>query len=130
MTNINKNNREEENTHKFTNKEVEVLINQVINKCNSKSSSAYEVINYKLDSIEAQTTRTNGRLTDVEKKVQNIEIDKASRLASCPQSEIIKQIHETTISTNEMRRIIIRGITLAGVFFAILFALLRIILEQ
>ncbi len=118
-----------ENKHNLTDEELKKIINRVIETYQESNSNRYEIINYKLDSIETQTTKSNGRLVEVEKKVNDLEIDNAKRILTCPQEEKIKQLMETSMSTSVMRKIVIRGITIAGIFFAILFGLLRLLIE-
>jgi hypothetical protein len=115
--------------HVFTNEELKDLMKNVIENYHQTNSNRYEIINYKLDSIESQTTKTNGRLTDVEKKVADLELDAAKRILTCPQEAKIKELIETSTSTSAMRKLVIRGITIAGVFFAILFSLLKLLVE-
>lgn len=119
----------ENNNYEFNKNELLNLVDDVIKKYDSKSSNYNEVINYKLDSIENQTTRTNGRLTELERKVQEIEKDGAHRIATCPQADIIARLHENSITVNTMKKLVIRGITIAGIFFTILFGLLRLIMN-
>lgn len=120
----------ENNNYEFNKNELLNLVDDIIKKYDSKSSNYNEVINYKLDSIENQTTRTNGRLTELERKVQEIEKDGAHRIATCPQADIISKLVENSITVNTMKKLVIRGITIAGIFFTILFALLRLIMNE
>ncbi len=114
----------------FTKEELMKFVDGVIDRYESKSSKEYEIINYKLDSIEAQTTRTNGRLTDLENRVKDIEIEKGGRISTCPYSETIKKLSEDSITVNAIKRMLIQGIVIAGLFFTILFGILRLIMNE
>lgn len=105
---------------------------------NETFDNRLEIINYKLDAIESQTTRTNGRVTDLESKVNELERDGIRRLVTCPQQETFDafeyEISEIKDNTNEIngrliessaiKNLMLKSITIAGVFFTILFGLI------
>ena len=86
-----------------------------------------EIVNHKLDNIEYQTTKTNSRVNMLEDKVHNIEVNSAARLESCPYGKRIDEIAVAVITQKQLRNLLIKGITIAGVFFTILFSLVGII---
>ena len=88
-----------------------------------------ETVNIKLDFIKEQTTRTNGRVTEVERKVHDMEVGDAARYTSCPQLNRIQAIESAVISHQEMKKLVIKGISIAGIFFTILFGLVTLILR-
>lgn len=48
----------------------------------------------RLEKVEIQTTKTNGRVSDLEKKTNNIELKEATHILSCPNIEKINKINE------------------------------------
>lgn len=110
-------------------KELKQLITDILDNYENNTESQYGTINYKLDSIEKQTTKTNSRVTALEAKVTDIELNDAGRYESCPYNKKIEKLTETVISTAEMKRVLIRAVTIAGVFFTILFTLLLLLIE-
>lgn len=146
-------NTEKENKDKKNNVNVnlEDLKNLLENAVNNTFDNRLEIINYKLDAIETQTTRTNGRVTDLEDKVDELEKDGIRRLTTCPQKETfdtiqkdinelndntvkkvdfgqietdISELTEKTIKSGTIKSLVLKGITITGVFFTILFGLI------
>lgn len=115
--------------HILNDEQLKALMKGIIESYSQSNSNHYEIINYKLDSIETQTTKTNGRLSEVENKVKEIEIDNAKRVLTCPQNKKIEELVNSSMSILAMRKIVIRGITIAGIFFTLLFGLLRLLIE-
>lgn len=95
---------------------------------NNTFDNRLEIINYKLDAIGLQTTRTNGRVNDLEDKVDELEKDGIKRLLTCPQKESfvsiekdINELKENSIKTGTIKGMVLKSITIAGIFFTILF---------
>lgn len=93
-------------------------------------------VNAKLDNIVIQTTKTNSRVDKLEDDVKNIRIQDAGRYESCPQAPTIYEIvrtlntvNDSLIGQRELRNILLKAITITGIFFTILFSLIAIILR-
>ena len=113
----------------FTDEELRKMMEGVVEKYHKLNADPLEIINYKLDAIELQTTKTNSRLTKVEDQVKDLEFSDATRIVSCPQASKIDQLIESSISTKTIKNIVIRGIVIAGIFFTILFGILRVFFD-
>jgi hypothetical protein len=68
----------------------------VITSLNGKIDHLRETVELKLDRIEEQTTRTNGRVTVLETKPHKIE--------NCPQAELIGRLRDDMISNTAERK--------------------------
>lgn len=93
-------------------------------------------VNNKLDNIVRQTTKTNSRVDKLEDEVKDIRIEDAGRFESCPQQPNIEILNETMntvkqnlISQKQMRNLMLKAITIAGIFFTVLFGLIALILR-
>jgi len=125
-----KSNKKNTNTENI-NISTEDLKKLLENAVDATFKGRFEVINYKLDAIETQTTRTNGRVTDLEGKVDELERDGIRRLNTCPQKETFEMIgnqidglKEKTIESRTIENLILKTVTIAGIFFTILFGLI------
>lgn len=117
------------NKKSFSDDELRDMMESVVEKYHKFTSDPLKIINYKLDSIEEQTTKTNGRLTKVEEKVHGLEISDATRIQNCPQAKKIDELIESSISVRTIKNMVIRGIVIAGIFFTILFSILRVFFD-
>lgn len=117
----------EDKSFRFDRKELIKFVDDVIDSYSKKTSGQYEIINFKLDAIENQTTRTNGRLGELEKRVLDIEKDNIGRILTCPQSETINELVSNSISVKTMKKIVVQAVVFAGIFFTILFGLIRLL---
>jgi len=95
-----------------------------------------ETVNTKLDYIKEQTTRTNSRVNRVEDDVIKIKLGDAGRAVSCPQLPTIKEqsehlvaLQKSSMTQKQLRNVIIKGITITGLFFTVLFGLITLILR-
>ena len=114
----------------FTKLELKDLIENVVDKYDGKSIKQFEIIDLKLTQIEKQTTKTNGRVTDLEKKVFEMEKDGVGRALTCPYIDKINETIENSVTTKTLKKAIIQVITIVGIFFTILFGLLRLLIES
>lgn len=74
--------------------EVRQLLTDILSGHVEKIDGQYRVIRSQLSAIEIQTTKTNGRVTDLESKVVNVEKDLLTHPVNCNQVNEIKEIRK------------------------------------
>ena len=77
------------------------LIEEKLRGVKRDVNNGFRNLNLKLDNqktdlnrIELQTIKTNGRVTDLEKKTSQIELHEVEHMVTCPQIEIINELKE------------------------------------
>lgn len=77
------------------------LIEEKLKGIKRDVNNGFRNLNLKLDNqktdlkrIEFQTIKTNGRVTDLEKKTSQIELHEVEHMITCPQIEIINELRE------------------------------------
>jgi len=77
------------------------LIEEKLKGVKRDVNNGFRNLNLKLDNqktdlnrIELQTIKTNGRVTDLEKKTSQIELHEVEHMVTCPQIEIINELKE------------------------------------
>ena len=77
------------------------LIEEKLKGVKRDVNNGFRNLNLKLDNqktdlnrIELQTIKTNGRVTDLEKKASQIELHEVEHIVTCPQIEIINELKE------------------------------------
>lgn len=110
--------------------EINQILDAKLETFNAQNKGLFDVINTKLDYIKEQTTKTNSRVIKLEEKDVERDIYMASRKLSCPQEERIDQLVVNSIQVKELRGFMIKTVTIAGIFFTILFGLIRVIIES
>lgn len=58
----------------------------------------------KLDSIEEQTKKTNGRVTKLEQEVEQIKLDDINHIIKCPLNNEVKQIKDDLLEYKFMKK--------------------------
>lgn len=107
--------------------EIRELITDLLNIHSEKIEGKFNLIDEKLERIELQTTKTNGRVTRLESVVVDIQIKDKEHIINCPIKERVNNLETETITTKTIRKMIIQGFTLAGVIAAIIYGLIEII---
>lgn len=74
--------------------EVREMLTDIMAGSVQKIEGQYRVIQSQLASIEIQTTKTNGRVSTLEEKVENVEKDLLTHPIKCDQVHEIKKIKE------------------------------------
>jgi hypothetical protein len=98
----------------------------------SLMNAQFETVHERLDAIEKQTTKTNGRVSELEEEVHK---ELPHTKDGCPQKNVIEAIHDIVIgeeailkrklSEGEMKHAItVRWIMISGIIVSILISLL------
>lgn len=83
---------------------MEELLQSYISHVNSK----FEIIDHKLDAIETQTKRTNGRLTKAEENIVDLKISEKTHdnnhVNSCPHKDKIRRLEDSQLTNITVKR--------------------------
>ena len=83
---------------------LEALMNGLKAEINGK----FDVVNTKLERIDGQTTKTNGRVTALELKPEH-------NALNCPYHEVIQGLVDDQKTTNAIKKWKLAAITMAGI---------------
>lgn len=75
----------------------------------------------KLDSIEEQTKKTSGRVTELEKK-------ELLHVIQCPQTDKIRHLEDNQLTDKAIKKWMISGIVITGTISGIVFGIIKIIM--
>lgn len=105
-------------------KNYELYLDEKFRGIMTKIDSEFEVVNTRLDNILSQVTRTNGRVTELEKKVNELEKQDIMHVMNCPQASKIEDIRQSLLEYNFVMKYPKLTLTVLGAISLILFALL------
>lgn len=112
--------------------EIRQLITDLLTVNHAKTESALDVLHYKMDTqenllseIKQQVTRTNGRVTELEKKSE-------THYVSCPHApEInkkVRAIEDNMLSTRAVKAWILGSVAVTGTIIGIVFIIVKLYL--
>lgn len=77
------------------------LMDEKLKGINQSMSASFRNINIKLNNqgknlsrIETQTTKTNGRVNELEKKINGMELEEVKHIVNCPQIEAMNELRD------------------------------------
>lgn len=82
------------------------LLLDVLAAHTAEINGKFDVINEKLDNIEVQTKRTNGRVTKLEEKTSVLEINDLTHINECPNVARIQRLENTDLEKKSIFRFI------------------------
>ena len=103
--------------------EIKEMLHDILIGYQAKNESLFDIINYKLDAIEIQTTKTNGKVLKLEDKVQALQLNENQHIINCPQQKKIEKINEDLLEYKMLIKY-----PKAMVIGAVIFALVVIII--
>ena len=96
--------------------EIREMLGDVLAAHNEKIDGKFNLINEKLERIEAQTTKTNGRVNKLEDKTEQLKINDIEHIINCPLVSRVKTIEETEqFKKGELRMITILSTVTASI---------------
>lgn len=90
------------------------ILTTMITSIHAEKDSKYDLIDYKLVTILEQTTKHNQRMEKVEDRVDKIEKNEISHVSNCPQTEKIRTLEDTALSTKSIKRWIAGSVGITG----------------
>jgi len=85
----------------------------------TKHDEQYKLIDYKLDQITLQTTKTNGRVNKLEEK-------ELTHIITCPQNEKIRVLEDNALTNKSIRKWIVASITITAIVVTVLIEFLKL----
>lgn len=107
--------------------EIKDAVGDLIENLETRTSSQFNIIDYKLDAIEKQTTRTNGRLSEAESKLKNLEKSEKDHILRCPNNQRIRELEDVTLTAKTIKRVLIQGLVLTGIVMTIILGLFTLL---
>jgi len=103
--------------------EIKELLHDYISGVMARQDSKFEIIQFKLDYIKEQTTRTNGRVTKIEDTISDLE----KHPASCILASKVRIIEDALLSQTSIKRWIAASIALTGGFLGVIAIALQLL---
>ena len=97
----------------------EAINEMMINAINGLGGR-FDLIEYKLNEIKEQTTKTNGRVTKLEEK-------ELLHVVNCPQNVRLEKIEDTQKGTTVINKWLVRVVAIAASLVGMTWALIQII---
>lgn len=110
--------------------EVRQMLTDVLRGHHEEMKGRLNVIQANLLRVEAQTTKTNGRVTIVEDKIEILEKEEIKHSVNCPNESRIKTLEEAEISRKAIIRFVVGGSALAGTIGALLAVIVNWLSKQ
>lgn len=116
-------------------KEIRELMTDILAAHTEKVDGQYNLIAQKLESIEAQTTRTNGRVLKLEnetvpninEKITKLNNSEMTHVLSCPITSRVLELEKDQIERKSIKKFLIAAITLLGILIGCVAAAYKII---
>jgi len=89
----------------------------------SLMNAQFDNVNDKLERIEGQTIKTNGRVTVLEHKEDRHTID-------CPHTLKIRTLEDNQLTQKSIKKWIVGSVTITGTIMGILFILFKVFISQ
>jgi hypothetical protein len=99
---------------------------QVLKESRSTMEQQYATIDLKLDNIQAQTERTNGRVTRLELDVKTLAIDDQKHYNSCPNSVKLELLQKEVSQVVSSKSFIAKTIGWNSVILSILLSIVTL----
>ena len=98
--------------------ELKELLHDYIKGVIAREDAKFDIIDFKLDSIKEQTTRTNGRVTRLEEKESN-------HILNCPIAPKVRVLEDQQLSTRSVKVWLFTAVSITGVVVTIIFAVFK-----
>lgn len=110
-------------------KEDKEFLNSILETHSARIDGKFDVINNKLDNIEKQTTKTNGRVSKLEENVQVLNIKDQNHIMYCPQQNRIKTLEDEQISSKSIKKFFYAGVGIIVGLGGLILAIIEIVLK-
>lgn len=106
------------------------IMEQVVKESKSTMEQQYAIINVKLDNIQLQTEKHNGRMTRAEEDIKQLAIDDQKHYNNCPNSTKIETLQKEVNQVVSSKAFIAKTITINSVILGILATIITIYLNM
>lgn len=94
--------------------EVRQMLTDILSGHHEELKGRLNVIQANLVRVETQTTKTNGRVTAIEDKIEILEKEEIKHTVNCPNVVRIKSLEDAEISRKAIVKFVVGGAALAG----------------
>jgi hypothetical protein len=113
--------------------EVRQMLTDIMEGHLQKIEGQYRLMTNQLSNIEIQTTKTNGRVTDLERNLKKLEKEVSEDLPhsidGCPQGPTITELRDNMVTSRVIRNSIIVSITGASAILAMVWVVYKIFIN-
>ncbi len=102
--------------------ELKEILHNYIEGVIAQQDAKFDIIDYKLDAIKEQTTKTNGRVTKLEES-------NMSHIINCPVAPKVRALEDNQLTNKAIKKWVAASIGITGIVVSIGFALFKIITE-
>lgn len=99
--------------------EIKEIIHDYITGVIALQNAKYDLIDFKLDSIKEQTTKTNGRVTKLEDEISANDVN----MVDSPVAKRIRALEDNQSNIRALKKWIIGSITVVGILMTIFWAI-------
>ena len=107
-------------------KEFQELIHNVNEENKATIENKFNVIDIKLSHILEQTTKTNGRVTALEKDVNALKINEINHIINCPIKPKLEVIEKEVNKSTNVKSFLIKTVAVTGSIIASTVSILKI----
>ena len=109
--------------------EIKEILAEVLEVHAAKMNGKFKLMHQKLITIERQTTKTNGRVTDLEKDTQALREADIEHLLNCPMSDRIKNIEISLIGREAIKKYVKRTAVMTSIIIGAALTVFDLILR-
>jgi predicted nuclease with TOPRIM domain len=110
-------------------KELKEAIKEAIEQHSGNVNSIFKIIDVKLDSIKSETSKTNGRVTQLEHEVSTLKNAELSHLVKCPNTEKIINLEKMEVGRKAVSSFTWKQVTLGGVIAGLILTLAQLLIK-
>jgi hypothetical protein len=107
--------------------EMREMLTDILSGHIEKIDGKFNLIDEKLERIESQTTKTNGRVNRLETVSMDTLIKQKEHIINCPLNERVKTLEGDVITSKTIRKMFIQGFTILGIIGGLVFGIYEII---
>ena len=107
--------------------EVKEMLHDILAGHSAKIESTYSIIDVKLNNIQEQTSKTNGRVTKLEDAVKTLQINDNNHIINCPQAPKLQKLQQDVDSVKNVKNFLIGSVAFIGVVVGIIYSIIKII---
>lgn len=99
--------------------ELKELLQQHAENISVAANAKFEIIDFKLDAITQQTTKTNGRVNRLEER-------ETTHIANCPLAPKVRALEDSNLATISKKNLVVSALGMVLVLVSIMVGTLRI----
>lgn len=101
-------------------KEIKELLDNHLVSLMAQHNVKYQIIDFKLDAIKEQTTKTNGRVSKLEEREQ-------IHVMNCPMISRVRNLEDNQLTEKAIKKWVIRTISLMAIGITIILGIAKLL---